>query len=60
MILGNDVIYPEAFKAYKNFKSKTKLIKSGKEVDEINKVTNNLKTAIKSYYKSEGQKRSYL
>ena len=53
MILGDDVIYPEAFKAYKDFKSKTKLIESGKELDEINKVTNKLKTAIKNYYKSE-------
>ena len=56
MILGDDIIYPEAFKAYKDFKSKTKLIESGKEIDEINKVTNNLKTAIKNYYKSEGRK----
>ena len=56
MILGDDVIYPEAFKAYKDFKSKTKLIESGKELDEINKVTNKLKTAIKNYYKSEGKK----
>ena len=56
MILGDDVIYPEAFKAYKDFKSKTKLIKSGKEIDEINKVTNNLKTAIKKFYKSKGRK----
>ncbi len=56
MILGDDVIYPEAFKAFKDFKSKTKLIESGKEIDEINKVTNNLKTAIKNYYKSEGRK----
>ena len=56
MILGDDVIYPEAFKAYKDFKSKTKLIESGQEIDEINKVTNNLKTAIKNYYKSKGRK----
>ena len=56
MILGDDIIYPEAFKAYKDFKSKTKLIESGKEIDEINKVTNNLKTAIQNYYKSGGQK----
>ena len=56
MILGDDVIYPEAFKAYKDFKSKTKLIESGKEIDEINRVTNNLKTAIKNYYKSDGRK----
>ena len=56
MILGDDVIYPEAFKAYKDFKSKTKLIESGKEIDQINKVTSNLKTAIKNYYKSEGRK----
>ena len=56
MILGDDVIYPEAFKAYKDFKSKTKLIESGKEIDQINKVTSKLKTAIKNYYKSKGQK----
>ena len=56
IILGDDVIYPEAFKAYKDFKSKTKLIESGQEIDKINKVTNNLKTAIKNYYKSEGRK----
>ena len=56
MILGDDIIYPEAFKAYKDFKSKTKLIESGKELDEINKVTNKLKTAIKNYYKSVGKK----
>ena len=56
MILGDDVIYPEAFKAYKDFKSKTKLIESGKEIHQINKVTSNLKTAIKNYYKSKKQK----
>ena len=56
MILGDDVIYPEAFKAYKDFKSKTKLIESGKEIDQINEVTSKLKTAIKNYYKSKGQK----
>ena len=56
MILGDDVIYPEAFKAYENFKSKAKLIESGKEIDQINKVTSKLKTAIKNYYKSKGQK----
>ena len=39
MILGDDIIYPEAFKAYKDFKVKLKLIESGKEIDEINKVT---------------------
>ena len=55
MILGDDVIYPEAFKAYKDFKSKTKLIESGKEIDQINKVTSKLKTAIKNYYKSKEQ-----
>ena len=56
MILGDDVIYPEAFKAYKNFKSKNKLIESGKEIDQINKVTSDLKSAIKNYYKSKGRK----
>ena len=56
MILGDDVIYPEAFKAYKDFKSKSKLITSGKEIDQINDVTSKLKTAIKNYYRSKGQK----
>ena len=58
MILGDDVIYPEAFKAYKDFKSKTKLIESGKELMKLIKLQI-IKTAIKNYYKSEG-KRSYL
>ena len=53
MILGDDVIYPEACKAYKDSKSKTKLIESDKDIYQINKVTSNLKTAIKNYYKSE-------
>ncbi len=56
MILGDDIIYPEAFKAYKDFKNTTKLIEKGKEIDEINKVTNNLITAIKHFYKLEGKK----
>ena len=42
IILGDDVIYPEAFKAYENFKSKAKLIKKSKKLDEINQVTDNL------------------
>jgi hypothetical protein len=29
IILGDDVIYPQAFKAYENFKNKNKLIKDG-------------------------------
>jgi Zn-dependent protease with chaperone function len=56
MILGDNIIYPEAFKAYKDFKKKSKLIESGKKIDEINKVTTNLKIAIKNYYKSQGLK----
>ena len=55
MILGDDVIYPEAFKAYKNFKSKTKLIDKGSQLDQINKVTNKLKVAIQNFYKIEGR-----
>ncbi len=56
MILGDDVIYPEAFKAYDNFKSKSKLIDKGKEINQINKVTNNLKLAIQNFYRIEGRK----
>ena len=46
MILGDDIIYPEAFKAYKDFKSKTKLIESGKEIDQIN----NFPKGVRSVY----------
>jgi predicted Zn-dependent protease len=52
IILGDDVIYPQAFKAYEDFKTKTNLIKEGKELEQINEVTKKLKIAIKNYYKS--------
>ena len=49
MILGDDIIYPEAFKAYKDFKSKTKLIESGKEIWKASQKLNteNWKISIK-------------
>ncbi|MAI02458.1 MAG: peptidase M48 [Rickettsiales bacterium] len=52
IILGDDVIYPQAFKAYKDFKSKAKLIEDGEDLENINKVTEKLKLAIKKYYQS--------
>jgi len=58
MILGDDIIYPEAFKAYEGFKKKEKekLIEKSNELDQINQVTNKLKTAIKNYYKAVNKK----
>ena len=56
IILGDDVIYPQAFKAYEDFKKKAKLIEDGKEIEQIKKVTENLKAAIKSYYASINRK----
>ena len=47
IVLGDDILYPQAFKAYEDFKKKEKLIKEGNELATINKVTNNLKNAIK-------------
>ena len=52
IILGDDVIYPQAFKAYENFKNKNKLIKDGIDYDNIQEVTENLKKSIKTFYKS--------
>ena len=49
IILSDNVIYPEAYKTNKDFKSKTKFMESGKEINEINKVANSLKIAIKNY-----------
>ena len=57
IILGDDVIYPQAFKAYEDFKNKTKLIKESEDLNQINEVTNNLKNAIKNYYKTINRNR---
>ncbi len=56
IILGDDVIYPQAFKAYEEFKKKSSLIEEGKELEQIKKVTEKLKSAIKKYYVSINQK----
>ena len=56
IILGDDVIYPQAFKAYEDFKNKSKLVEKSKELDQIKKVTEKLKSAIKNYYISICQK----
>ena len=52
--IGNAIV-DVICKIDENFLSKNKLIKSGKEINEIKKVTNNLKTALKKFYKSKGQ-----
>ena len=52
IILGDDVIYPQAFKAYDEFKKKNKLINSGDEFNKIQEVTENIKRAIKVFYES--------
>ena len=56
MILGDDVIYPEAFKAYESFKKKAKLVDNSNQLDQINQVTENLKNAINRYYKTVNKK----
>ena len=52
IILGDDVIYPQAFKAYDEFKKKNKLINSGDDFNKIQEVTENIKRAIKVFYES--------
>ena len=51
IILGDDVIYPQAFKAYDDFKKKNKLIEEGEDFDKIQEITENIKKAIKVFYK---------
>ena len=55
IILGDKTIYPQAFKAYEDFKKKNKIIKDGKDIESIKEVTENIKRAIKSYYKAIGK-----
>ncbi len=55
IILGDDVIYPQAFKAYDEFKKKNKLINSGDDFNKIQEVTENIKIAIKVFYESRGR-----
>jgi len=52
IILGDKTIYPQAFKAYQDFKDKNKLIETGKDISNIEEVTENIKKAIKKYYRS--------
>ena len=56
IILGDDVIYPQAFKAFNDFKAKSKLIKEGVDFENIQQVTENIKKAITTYYKKNGKK----
>ena len=55
IILGDDIIYPKAFEAYDDFKKKHKLIEAGVDFEKIQKVTENIKKAIKVFYKSNGK-----
>ena len=50
MILGDDIIYPQAFKAYDDFKKKNKLITEGKDFDKIQEITEDIKKAINIFY----------
>ena len=52
IILGDNVIYPQAFKAYDEFKKKNKLIDSGDDFNKIQEVTENIKRAIKIFYEN--------
>ena len=55
IILGDDVIYPQAFKAFKNFKMNNKLISEGEDFDKIQEITENIKKAIKVFYKKNNR-----
>ena len=55
IILGDDVIYPQAFKAFKNFKMNNKLISEGEDFDKIQEITDNIKKAIKVFYKKNNR-----
>ena len=52
IILGDDVLYPKAFDAFKKFKSDSKLIKEGEQFDEIQEISKKIIQAINSYYSS--------
>ncbi len=52
IILGDDVLYPKSFEAYKKFKKDTKLVKEGKEFNQIQEISKNLINAINIYYSS--------
>ena len=45
----------QASRAYEEFKKKSKLIKSGKEFNEIKKIGNNIENAVTSFFKSKNQ-----
>ncbi len=45
----------QASRAYEEFKKKSKLINSGKELNEIKKIGNNIENAVTSFFKSKNQ-----
>ena len=55
MILGDDIIYPQAFKAYDDFKKQNKLINEGKDFDKIQEITEDIKKAINIFYESRNK-----
>ena len=55
IILGDDIIYPQAFKAYDDFKKRNKLIIEGKDFDKIQEITEDLKKAINIFYESRNK-----
>ena len=55
ILLGDDVIYPQAFKAYEEFKKNNKLVLKGNDYNNIQEVTERLKKAIKTYYSSNNK-----
>ena len=55
IILGDDIIYPQAFKAYDDFKKKNKLINEGKDFDKIQEDYRRYKKAINIFYESRNK-----
>ena len=43
IILGDDVLYPRSFEAFKKFKTNSKLIKHGKNYEDLQEITFRIK-----------------
>ena len=56
IIYPDGFLYSQAYPAYNNFKSKSKLITGTSEYDQIIEVNNKIRHAINIYYDSSGQK----
>ena len=58
-IIPESRINQQAAAAYENFRSKTKLITTGSQLNEIRDIGKKMELAVSTFFLNEGKRRSY-